>query len=94
MDRYIGLDAHASSCTLGVIGPSGKRLGSHVVETNATSLIELIRTMPSPRHLCLEEATLARWLYEALSPHVEETVVADGLRIRGHPLQRDGVPGA
>ena len=28
MDRYIGLDAHASSCTLGVLGPGGKRLGS------------------------------------------------------------------
>ena len=32
MKRYIGLDAHASSCMLGVVGPSGKRLGSHVVE--------------------------------------------------------------
>ena len=26
MDTYIGLDAHVSSCTLGVLGPSGKRL--------------------------------------------------------------------
>ena len=34
MERYIGVDAHASSCTLAVIGPNGKRLGSHVVETN------------------------------------------------------------
>ena len=25
MDRYVGLDAHASSCTLAVVGPSGKR---------------------------------------------------------------------
>ena len=25
MDRYIGLDAHASSRTLGVFGPGGKR---------------------------------------------------------------------
>ena len=33
MDRYIGLDAHASSCTLAVVGPSGKRLGSLVVRT-------------------------------------------------------------
>ena len=38
MERYIGLDAHASSCTLAVVGPSGKRLGSHVVETNARAL--------------------------------------------------------
>ncbi len=39
MDRYVGLDAHASSCTLGVLGPGGKRLGLHVVETNAKALI-------------------------------------------------------
>ncbi len=25
MDRYIGLDAHASSCTLAVLSPSGTR---------------------------------------------------------------------
>lgn len=27
MDRYIGLDAHASSCTLGVATPKGNRSG-------------------------------------------------------------------
>ncbi len=75
MDRYIGLDAHASSCTLGVLGPSGKRLGLHVVETNAKALIVVLRSIPGPRHLCLEEGTLAGWLYEVLSPHVEEIVV-------------------
>lgn len=83
MDRYIGLDAHASSCTLGVIGPSGKRLGSHVVETNAKALIEVLRAIPGRRHLCLEEGTLASWLYEVLSPHVEETVVAAVSESRG-----------
>ena len=69
MDPCIGLDAHASSCTLGVLGPGGKRLGSHVVETNAKVLIEVLRSIPGPRHLCLEEGTLASWLYEVLSPH-------------------------
>jgi hypothetical protein len=32
MKHHIGLDSHGSSCTLGVIGPSGKRLGSCVVK--------------------------------------------------------------
>ena len=76
MDRYIGVDAHASSCTLGVVGPSGKRLGSHVVETNARALIEVLRTIPRDRHVCLEEGTLSGWLHEVLEPHVEELVVA------------------
>lgn len=46
MERYIGPDAHASSCTLGVVSPSGKRLGSHVVETHAGALIEVLREIP------------------------------------------------
>jgi hypothetical protein len=29
MDRYIGLDAHSASCTVAVIGPSGRRLQHH-----------------------------------------------------------------
>jgi len=55
MERYIGLDAHASSCTLAAVGPSGKRLGSHVVETNARALIEVLRGIPRNRHVCVEE---------------------------------------
>jgi transposase len=83
MDRYIGLDAHASSCTLGVMTPSGKRVGSHVVETNARCLIEAVRQIPKPRHICLEEGTLSEWLYEVLSPHAEKVVVAVVSESRG-----------
>jgi len=68
MDRYIGLDAHASSCTVAVVGPSGKRLHSQVLETNARVLVDFLRTIPKPRHLCLEEGTHAGWLYEVLGP--------------------------
>lgn len=83
MERYIGLDAHASSCTLGVVGPSGKRLGSHVVETNARALIEVLRGIPRNRHVCVEEGTLSGWLWEVLEPHVEELVVAGVRESRG-----------
>jgi len=93
MDTYIGLDAHASSCTIGLVGPSGKRLGSHVVETNANALIEVLRTIPGRRHLCLEEGTLASWLYEVLSPHVEELVVAAVSESRGPKSDKGGAFG-
>ncbi len=84
MERYVGLDTHQSSCTLAVVGPSGKRLGSHVVETNARALIEVLHQIPPNRHLCLEEGTLAGWLYEVLEPHVQELVVTGmGTRRRG-----------
>jgi transposase len=83
MDRYIGLDVHASSCTVAVIGPSGKKLQSQVLETNAKVLIDFIRTIPKSRRLIFEEGTHSNWLYEVLSPHVQELVVVGVRRSRG-----------
>jgi hypothetical protein len=75
MDRYIGLDAHSASCTVAVVGPSGRRLQHQVLETNGRSLINFIKTIPGRKHLCLEEGNHSAWLYEILEPHVEEIVV-------------------
>jgi transposase len=75
MDRYVGLDCHAESCTLAVMGPSGKRLKSMVVETNGKALREAVGSIPGRIHLCLEEGTQSAWLHELLSPQVEELVV-------------------
>ncbi len=46
MDRSTGLDAHASSCTVATMGPSGRGVHSQVVNTNAgapTPCVELRR---------------------------------------------------
>jgi hypothetical protein len=59
-----------------MLSQSGKRIGTHVVETSAKSLIAPLDTIPGRKHVCLEEGTMAGWLYEMLSPHVEEVVVA------------------
>jgi transposase len=76
MERYVGLDAHPTSCTLGVMGASGKRLKSMVVETNGAALVEAVRSIAGRVHLCLEEGAQSAWLHELLSPHVAELVVA------------------
>ncbi len=60
MERYIGQDQRAASTTFAVLGESGKRLGSHVVETNGQALVEQRKTIPGKRHVCLEEGTRAR----------------------------------
>ncbi|XYI03665.1 IS110 family transposase [Sorangium sp. So ce1128] len=67
---------HAASTTFAVIGESGKRLGSHVVETNGQALVEQLKTIPGTRHVALEEGTQSAWIYEILSPHAEEVLVA------------------
>jgi transposase len=83
MQRFIGLDVHGQSCTMVVMGPSGRRLGQHVVETNAKALIDQIRAVAGDKHLCMEEGTQSEWLYEVLEPHAKQIVVTQ-------PLQRAG----
>ena len=83
MERYIGLDPHGTSCTFGVIGPSGRKLRHDVVETSGAALVSYLRSIPGRKHLCLEEGTHSAWLYEILSPHVEEIVVAGISESRG-----------
>ena len=54
MDRYVGLDAHARTCTFAVMSPSGKRLKSMVVDTNGRALVEAVKGVCGDVHLCLE----------------------------------------
>ncbi len=83
MDRYIGLDAHSSSCTVAVRGPSGRKLQCQVLETNASALINFLKTIPKNRRLIFEEGNHSSWLYEVLAPHVQEIVVVAVQRSRG-----------
>lgn len=83
MDRYIGLDAHAASCTLAILSETGTRLRSFPVETNGSALVEAIRAIPGRRHLIFEEGTHSAWLYETLERHADEIVVAGVKSSRG-----------
>jgi transposase len=77
------LDVHAASTTFGVVSEAGKQIGSHVVETNGQALVEQLKTIPGKRHVVLEEGTQSAWLYEILTPHAEEVVVAVVSESRG-----------
>ncbi len=83
MERYIGLDVHAASCTLAVISQAGRRLKDFPVETNGQALVEAIRMIPGHKQLVFEEGLQSAWLYETLSPHVDEIVVAGVTESRG-----------
>ena len=84
MERYIGMDVHAASCTLAVISEKGRKLRDFPVETNGQALVEAVRMIPGHKHLVLEEGLQSAWLYETLSPHVDELVVAGITQSRGH----------
>lgn len=81
MDRYIGIDAHLESCTVCVVGPSGRRLKEQVVETNGQALRDFLLSIAGQRHICLEEGELSEWLYELVVPLGKSiTVVQPGKR--------------
>ena len=83
MERYIGMDVHAASCTLAVISEKGRKLKDFPVETNGLALVEAIRMIPGHKHLVIEEGLQSAWLYETLSPHGDEFVVAGITQSRG-----------
>lgn len=78
MERYLGGDVHAASCTFSVLNESGKQLRRDVVETNGQALVGYLKQQPGSLHLCIEEGEWSQWLYEILSPHVAELVVYRG----------------
>ena len=83
MERYIGMDVHAGSCTLAVISEKGRKLRDFPVETNGQALVEAVRMIPGRQHLIFEEGLQSAWLYETLKPHVDEIVVVGITTSRG-----------
>jgi transposase len=83
--RYIGIDAHSSSCTLAVMGPTGKRIKEWLVETDRGTLMDAVRSVAGERYVCFEEGTLSDWLYETLEPLTKNIdVVHPPKRMRGN----------
>lgn len=83
MDRYIGIDAHLGSCTVAVLDGRGRKLGSHLVETNGAALQSCIRQIPGRRHICIEEGGFSEWIFELLEPLAERIVVVQPPAARG-----------
>jgi len=84
MDRYIGIDVHAQSCTVVVLTAAGKKTGLHVLETNGMALVSFIQGLSGQKHVIFEEGAQSEWLYQLFEPHVEEVVVTQPARREGN----------
>jgi len=80
MAKYIGMDAHSSTCTFCVLDNDGVEISSTVIATNGKLLKEYIRSIQGVKKLALEECELSAWLHEILEPDVEELVVCDPVK--------------
>jgi len=77
MNYYIGLDAHASTCTAVVVDEKGEQKLRETFKTTESNLIEFISKIPGETHLTFEECTLAQWLYVTLIEHVDHLLVCN-----------------
>lgn len=85
MDRYIGVDVHASTCTIAVVDARGKRLSLTVVATNGERLVQFFKDMTGRLHVILEEGTQSGWVSEILTPVVHDlAVVMVERRVKGN----------
>lgn len=84
MERYIGIDVHSESCTIAVLGPSGKKCGEQRVETNGRALLMCLHGIAGRKHVCFEEGTQSEWLVELLTPICAEVVVTQAPSNRGN----------
>ena len=75
--KYIGLDAHMSTCTFSVLDEKGNIMDNKTIFTNGRLLVEYVQSIPGKKALALEECNLSSWLFEILKHHVNEIVVCN-----------------
>ena len=78
--KSLGLDVHAASFTLAVVGERGQLITRRTSETTALALIDAVKDVVGPKTVIVEECHLAQWVKRILSPHVDKLVVCDPQR--------------
>ena len=93
MNYYIGLDAHAATCTAVVVDERGQVLQRQTFKTTEGNLEGFLRRVPSPKSLTFEECHLAQWLYVLLKDQVDKLVVCNPVFLAKKPGAKNGRQG-
>lgn len=75
--KYIGMDAHSSTCTFSVMNREGVEQDNCTIETNGRLLVRYIRSVEGLKELAFEECELSNWLYTILKDEVEDLIVCN-----------------
>jgi transposase len=71
------MDVHQATISVAVMDSTGNVVIESIIETKASTILELIRAMRGTLWVTFEEGTSAAWLYDLLKPHVAKVVVRD-----------------
>jgi len=75
--KYIGMDVHQETISIGVLNSASKLVMETVIESKAITIVQLVQGLRGDLHVTLEEGTWAAWLYDLLRPYVNEVLVCD-----------------
>lgn len=75
--KYIGMDAHSSTCTFSVMDERGIEIDNCPIETNGRLLIRYVRNIEGSKKLTFEECELSNWLNTLLKDEVDDLIVCN-----------------
>jgi transposase len=78
--HFIGIDVHSQFCEIAVITTTGKVVHRDRCGTTIPALVEVLKAVPRPRSLVIEEGPMAGWLWRSLQAEVESMVVSEPRR--------------
>jgi hypothetical protein len=76
-EKYIGLDMHQATISVGVRDSKGKVVMESILKTKASTILEFFAGLRGNLSVTFEEGTWAAWLYDLLKPHVARVVVCN-----------------
>ena len=82
MKKYIGLDAHSSTCSFCVMDETGKIIDTAQIVTNGRLLVDYLRSVSGIKELTFEECELSSWLHEILRKEVDKVLVCNPVENR------------
>ena len=75
--KYIGLDAHSSTCTFCVLDLQGVELETRTIITNGRLIIDYVKSLGKDIHIAFEECDISFWLFDILYKHVSKIIVCN-----------------
>jgi transposase len=80
--HFIGIDVHCQFCEIAVLNAAGKVVQRDRCDTTIPALVEVLKTVPRPCSVVIEEGPMASWLWRNLHAEVDAMVVSEPRRNR------------
>jgi transposase len=81
-NHFIGIDVHCQFCEIAVINATGKVVQRDRCDTTIPALVEVMKKVPRPCSVVIEEGPMAGWLWRNLHAEVDSMVVSEPRRNR------------